>query len=183
MFLFWMILRAWMFLFAFIRSPVAVAAGIVAAKILALWQRWAIYHLEVVSGQPCRADRRPGFFRRADDDVSAAGRVSGSVARPPPRAGLRRAELPRAGLWRAELPRAGLWRAGLWRAGLWRAGLWRAGLWRAGLWRAGLWRDRACNFGLDRQQLTEAFPFESPPRFVLHDRDGIYGDAFRERVT
>jgi hypothetical protein len=32
------------------------------------------------------------------------------------------------------------------------------------------------------QQLTEAFPFKNPPGFVLHDRDGLYGDAFRERV-
>ena len=32
-------------------------------------------------------------------------------------------------------------------------------------------------------QPTEAFPFESPPRFALHDRDGIYDDAFRERMT
>jgi hypothetical protein len=32
------------------------------------------------------------------------------------------------------------------------------------------------------QQLTEAFPFKNPPRFVLHDRGGLYGDAFRKRV-
>jgi transposase InsO family protein len=32
------------------------------------------------------------------------------------------------------------------------------------------------------QQLTEAFPFQKSPRFVLHDRDSIYGDAFKERV-
>jgi hypothetical protein len=52
-------------------------------------------------------------------------------------------------------------------------------------------RRRVLHFGVTAhptsawtaQQLTEAFPFESPPRFVLRDRDGIYGDAFRERVV
>jgi transposase InsO family protein len=32
------------------------------------------------------------------------------------------------------------------------------------------------------QQLVEAFPYDVAPRFVLHDRDSIYGDAFKERV-
>jgi len=29
---------------------------------------------------------------------------------------------------------------------------------------------------------VEAFPFEEQPRFLLHDRDGIYGRNFRDRV-
>jgi transposase InsO family protein len=33
------------------------------------------------------------------------------------------------------------------------------------------------------QQLTEAFPFETPPRFLLRDRDGIYGADFVHRVA
>ena len=32
------------------------------------------------------------------------------------------------------------------------------------------------------QQIVEAFPFEEAPRFLLRDRDGIYGQEFRERV-
>ena len=32
------------------------------------------------------------------------------------------------------------------------------------------------------QQLVEAFPFESAPRYLLRDRDSIYGDQFRHRV-
>lgn len=32
------------------------------------------------------------------------------------------------------------------------------------------------------QQITEAFPFDEAPRFLIRDRDGIYGDAFRNRV-
>jgi hypothetical protein len=79
MLFFWMILRA------LTRSPVVMAAAV-----LALRQRLAIYRLAIFSGQPRRADRRPGFFRRADEHVSVALRVSGSVARPPPRAALRR---------------------------------------------------------------------------------------------
>jgi hypothetical protein len=31
------------------------------------------------------------------------------------------------------------------------------------------------------QQLTEGFPFKNPQSCVLHDRYGLYGDAFRER--
>ena len=33
------------------------------------------------------------------------------------------------------------------------------------------------------QQLVEAFPFAAAPRFLLHDRDSIYGNSFRERVN
>jgi transposase InsO family protein len=33
------------------------------------------------------------------------------------------------------------------------------------------------------QQIVEAFPFEEAPRFLLRDRDGIYGQDFRERVA
>jgi putative transposase len=32
------------------------------------------------------------------------------------------------------------------------------------------------------QQIAEAFPFAQAPRFLLRDRDGIYGDGFRQRV-
>jgi transposase InsO family protein len=30
--------------------------------------------------------------------------------------------------------------------------------------------------------VTEAFPWDSAPRFLLRDRDGSYGSAFSERV-
>ncbi|MEH6577754.1 MAG: integrase core domain-containing protein [Amphritea sp.] len=32
------------------------------------------------------------------------------------------------------------------------------------------------------QQMIEAFPWDTAPRFVLRDRDSIYGSAFRKRV-
>jgi len=32
------------------------------------------------------------------------------------------------------------------------------------------------------QQVVEAFPFEDAPRFLLRDRDGIYGRDFRDRA-
>ena len=32
------------------------------------------------------------------------------------------------------------------------------------------------------QQLVEAFPFDSAPRYLLRDRDSIYGERFRNRV-
>jgi transposase InsO family protein len=32
------------------------------------------------------------------------------------------------------------------------------------------------------QQIVEAFPFEDAPRFLLRDRDGTYGQLFRDRV-
>jgi transposase InsO family protein len=32
------------------------------------------------------------------------------------------------------------------------------------------------------QQIVEAIPFEEVPRFLLRDRDGIYGPYFRDRV-
>jgi transposase InsO family protein len=32
------------------------------------------------------------------------------------------------------------------------------------------------------QQIVEAFPFETAPRYLVRDRDGIYGDRFRRRV-
>src|SRR5205823_12008326 len=31
------------------------------------------------------------------------------------------------------------------------------------------------------QQIAEAFPWDSAPGYLLHDRDAIYGDSFRER--
>jgi len=32
------------------------------------------------------------------------------------------------------------------------------------------------------QQIIEAFPWDTTPRYLLHDRDSIYGDVFRQRV-
>jgi len=32
------------------------------------------------------------------------------------------------------------------------------------------------------QQLLEAFPYEAAPRFLLHDRDSIFGNSFARRV-
>jgi len=32
------------------------------------------------------------------------------------------------------------------------------------------------------QQIVEAFPFDETPRFLIRDRDGIYGHDLRERV-
>ncbi len=32
------------------------------------------------------------------------------------------------------------------------------------------------------QQIVEAFPYDEVPRFLLRDRDGIYGVDFRQRV-
>ena len=32
------------------------------------------------------------------------------------------------------------------------------------------------------QQLVEAFPWESPPKYLLRDRDAVYGNRFRKRV-
>ncbi|MGB2985105.1 MAG: integrase core domain-containing protein [Phycisphaerae bacterium] len=33
------------------------------------------------------------------------------------------------------------------------------------------------------QQIVEAIPFDDAPRFLIRDRDGIYGERFRERVA
>ena len=33
------------------------------------------------------------------------------------------------------------------------------------------------------QQIVEAFPWDEAPRYLLRDRDRIYGAAFRQRVT
>ena len=33
------------------------------------------------------------------------------------------------------------------------------------------------------QQIIEAFPNDTAPRWLLRDRDAIYGDAFRRRVA
>ena len=33
------------------------------------------------------------------------------------------------------------------------------------------------------QQIIEAFPWDSAPRYLLRDRDSIYGDCFRQRIT
>ena len=33
------------------------------------------------------------------------------------------------------------------------------------------------------QQIVEAFPYDEGPRYLIRDRDGIYGDCFRKRVS
>ena len=33
------------------------------------------------------------------------------------------------------------------------------------------------------QQIVEAFPWQDPPRYLLRDRDKIYGPVFRKRVA
>jgi transposase InsO family protein len=33
------------------------------------------------------------------------------------------------------------------------------------------------------QQLVEAFPWDSAPRYLLRDRDGVYGQVFQQRVV
>jgi transposase InsO family protein len=33
------------------------------------------------------------------------------------------------------------------------------------------------------QQIVEAFPWRDPPKYLLRDRDGVYGTTFRTRVT
>jgi len=33
------------------------------------------------------------------------------------------------------------------------------------------------------QQIVEAFPWDTAPRYLLRDRDGIFGDYFRRRVS
>jgi hypothetical protein len=32
------------------------------------------------------------------------------------------------------------------------------------------------------QQIVHAFPYETSPRYIMHDRDSIYGDYFQLRV-
>ncbi len=32
------------------------------------------------------------------------------------------------------------------------------------------------------QQIINAFPYEQAPRFLIRDRDGVYGDYFTERI-
>jgi transposase InsO family protein len=36
--------------------------------------------------------------------------------------------------------------------------------------------------GWSAQQIINAFPYEEAPRFLLRDRDGIYGDHFKKRI-
>ena len=40
----------------------------------------------------------------------------------------------------------------------------------------------APNAAWTRQQIVEALPWDTAPRFLLRDRDGIYGSEFRHRV-
>ena len=32
------------------------------------------------------------------------------------------------------------------------------------------------------QQIVQAFPWDTSPKYLLRDRDGIYGDVFKERI-
>jgi transposase InsO family protein len=32
------------------------------------------------------------------------------------------------------------------------------------------------------QQIVEAFPFDTAPKYLLRDRDGVYGNCFREQM-
>jgi len=43
-------------------------------------------------------------------------------------------------------------------------------------------RDRFPTAAWTAQQVVEAFPHDSAPRFLLRDRDGIFGGQFRQRV-
>ena len=51
-------------------------------------------------------------------------------------------------------------------------------------------RRRVAHFGVTAnptaewtaQQVVEAFPWDTAPRYLLRDRDGIYGGQFRSRV-
>jgi putative transposase len=36
--------------------------------------------------------------------------------------------------------------------------------------------------GWTAQQLVDAFPDDAPPSYLLRDRDGVYGESFRQRV-
>ena len=36
---------------------------------------------------------------------------------------------------------------------------------------------------MDGQQITEAFPWDTAPRYLIRDRDGIYGFDFTRRVA
>jgi len=36
--------------------------------------------------------------------------------------------------------------------------------------------------GWAAQQIVEAFPFVDPPKYMIRDRDGVYGSYFRRRV-
>lgn len=33
------------------------------------------------------------------------------------------------------------------------------------------------------QQIVEAFPWDTAPRYLLRDRDGIYGEPFQRRIN
>ena len=51
-------------------------------------------------------------------------------------------------------------------------------------------RRRVVNFNVTQhptaewvaRQLSEAFPYDEAPRFLIHDRDGVYGEAFHRCV-
>ena len=45
-----------------------------------------------------------------------------------------------------------------------------------------LQRNRASLGSLEGQQMVEAFPEATAPRYLLRDRDKIYGREFRERI-
>src|SRR5262245_24688453 len=45
-----------------------------------------------------------------------------------------------------------------------------------------LQRDRPPHRAWTTQQLREAFPFDQVPRYLLRDRDGVFGNEFRSDV-
>jgi len=47
---------------------------------------------------------------------------------------------------------------------------------------ASLQRDRLPTAAWTAQQIVEAFPWSTAPRYLLRDRDGVFGDEFRRRV-
>jgi len=45
-----------------------------------------------------------------------------------------------------------------------------------------LQRHRSSHAEWTARQIAEAFPWDSAARYLLHDRDSIYGESFRKRV-
>jgi len=44
-------------------------------------------------------------------------------------------------------------------------------------------RSRVVHFNVTAQQLIEAFPEDKAPKFLIRDRDQIYGEHFRHRIA
>ena len=45
-----------------------------------------------------------------------------------------------------------------------------------------VWRDGKPNRGVDLAQVTEAFPWDQAPRYLIRDRDTSYGRVFLQRI-